>query len=148
MPESIPESPIVVKLATSLAAEVFHLECLKAEANSISNIRPSQRTQKERYNLDDLIFQIDCLSDTTTVLKECYLALYPQITRDLVNPYKWALAALDGPELDEEEDHLLTDLRLYAKEYLGDYRTEMEKLPPLELPPMDLPIEDSDPNLR
>jgi len=142
------QSPIVTKLAISLAGEMLHLAVIQDEANHLNLIEADLRTDEEEDDLEEFILRANCLAETTTVLKGCFLALYPQFMGDPVSTYKWALASFASPNLTEEESKALTSLQLSAKDDLGDYRTEMEKLPPIDLPMFDLPVEDEDPNLR
>jgi hypothetical protein len=142
------QSPIVTKLAISLAGEMLHMAVIQDEANHLNKIEADDRTWEEEERLDELAPQANCLAETTTVLRGCFLALYPQFVSDPVEVYKWALASFASPNLSEEEARALTSLQISAKDDLGDYRTEAEKLPPIDLPMVDVPEEQMKPNLR
>lgn len=140
--------PIVTKLAISFAGEMLNLAVIQDDLDRLKRIDEDLLTDDEEDEIDDLTQQANCLAETTAVLKECFLALYPQFMSDPVEVYKWALGSFSSPNIDEEEDRALTSLQLSAKDDIGDYRTEIEKLPPLDVPMVEVPVEDEDPNLR
>lgn len=141
-------SPIVTKLAISFAGEMLNLAIIQDDVARLKLIQEDLLTDEEEEELEDLTIQANCFAETVAVLKECFLSLYPHFMSDPVEVYKWALGSFAGPNLDADEERSLTSLQLSAKDEIGDYRTEIEKLPPLDVPMVEIPVEDEDPNLR
>lgn len=142
-------SPVVTQLAVGFAGEMLNLAIVQDEVARLKLIQPDLMTDEEEDDLDRMSVEANCFAESTAVLKNCFLAMYPQFMSDPVEVYKWALGSFNSPDLNEDEERALTSLQISAKDDLGDYRTEIEKLPPFDVAMVETaPQEDEDPNLR
>lgn len=130
------QHPISVKLAVALAGEMLNLALYEDDVKAAQD---EDQDDGEAEEADENALEM--LQESTTVLRDCFLSLYPDMLPDPLGTYKWALKTFDHDGNDEQTQRAIVSLLLDAKEDLGDFRTADEKLPPMELQMYDMPEE-------